>query len=1623
MEQVSSPDAIIVAEPTTTELISHNIIETVGEPLNYTPLGEAIMPKVFSDALADIEKRRELNRLAREALDDNLESSDTIQILKPVVYEDGENREHEASEEIQETMNHLSQTTSPEVGTERVQILQDIVDKMTDGLDVNARVVIMNRGENPAAFVFPDGTIFISQSLINKLGSLDEIAAVMAHEINHLRFKTFENKQKTTGYLSGVHGFGIGWTHELASDTSTPELLVKAGFNSGALATAMKRIGADNSRGSVHQSSTTRSTQVKFVHLAEDFATSDQTYTPMPESLVRDFGLTNEELLDQFSGIYDKLDNPVGFLSKLCKRDFEKSYQDHFESKSYKEKSYRAGLTAFYELVGQRLEELGYDQIDIDLFKTFLYGKQMENAKKLFLPSFGSAQDVITVVQRARTFSENQFNRMHMALFDTEGGVVAGQFLNHIEGRIVASEHNNSQAAGALRFTDTEFEQLIDTLVDEINKPKESARMSFWDGHENNIPILIYSYAKSRFAGSFRQFRHFNETDVRNFFQHYADKGISYPSSSARTDEFQRRRIKTRLDSALTYNGKTVEQANARDIERFEDIFVDVFYKHESIENQTMDVDELRNKLRGLGQDLTIHAKLSTLISHMYMDGIPDTISRDELAQLFLDELGNREYACEYNFLKKLPEGVYKGEELSQADQEKMSRLYKLHVQLSSLLLVYKDERTPAFFEKAQGIFETNRADIESLNLYELLNLFHGLGISSVKFFSESTPGVVGQASVSQNEIKPTQELLDLLPMQLIHERANEITINSVDDLHAAMQTFSTELLFEHPNLQGKSEFKLFAEGRLYSNDIFTVIAGDKVRRQFNVLLAGDLSDQELQGLKAYLSSYYPEGPRRDLYISKIDNRILRSATLTLNEKILFLQGNFDSCGVEGLTILADQIETLDEFRMFKTEMKPHMEAYLGANNRTAQIATADVVSALFADKSESLFESASEKPETKERITSRRAADWLGHTIFKERFDFGTRYTYNAETNTIRPDSGLGLRASSFADLITKAKSLGRGQRLSIALKALTESGGALHDEESRKQFGNFLIDALKLPDGFVQTAVRAAIDNVEPDTLSLPAAQLAAPLLFRALDVSALDISGLHKAPHFGNDVVYGESEQYKHRGLPYRMRMAVDNRLSKRNRVSEVIPTQEHLRELLSSETHDILDTSIETNSPLGQVFNSVRGQYIESLELFDKLLVDGSSTDQEQAESGIDTATEAVIRGIESSGPIGVRSLQLATQLQDFSPEVNRRLAHSLDSNAGLNKLLFWHNLDKFAQTDPEVAQFVQDRLIRVGQYLGGGSLNTTYEAFIRTDDGEERRVVLKMLSPNAKSVIGETYGAATTTLRAIERETPQFADQARTALMLVELANQWCLTDIDDPHFHEDDAQYQQSIAMLDTSEEGIELSIPEIALHTYRLKSEDIATGTTVNKLLNDPEVSPEVKQRIARTLGRLFVHELTVPTLDEAGNEVFILRSDPHTGNQVVDVSDPAQIRMGIIDRHMYLKMAREDMNVARAFVHGDAREGVTLLLDRIMVHNKVTDDGAKNTILMQLVKGRLRQRVSGKQDELQLIQILSKECAKRNLDIPLPMRLLLKNIESVRQLTSEYGVDLSQLLDKASS
>lgn len=473
-------------------------------------------------------------------------------------------------------------------------------------------------------------------------------------------------------------------------------------------------------------------------------------------------------------------------------------------------------------------------------------------------------------------------------------------------------------------------------------------------------------------------------------------------------------------------------------------------------------------------------------------------------------------------------------------------------------------------------------------------------------------------------------------------------------------------------------------------------------------------------------------------------------------------------------------------------------------------------------------------------------------------------------------------------------------------------------------------------------------------------------------------------------------------------------------------------EQLSRFIRSETRDIslfgAKYKGETSYIVDQMAGESDDQYHLVTHILNQTLLENGHGEKTQPKEPdervkIDPNTEAIISAVESSGPLGKRCLQLARQLYEFSPAIDKRLANSFDGTPGLNKLFVWENLvrDMEKRDDPGLSDFIKNNLIELNEVIAGGSLNTVIRAKVKGLNGQTRKAVLRYLNPNPEVFIKKTHDTAQKVLEAIEQTgSPQDKKFARMGLVFVDLSQEWCLRDINDPTYEHDDDQFRKTIDSFNGQKEGL-FYAPERLFTHRKLKVEEEADGRTTNKKLGDRHIPVPEKQRTVDRLMSFFDFQLTNPagTL-ETGEKYFLIQSDPHAGNYMAEEGDSA--RSAVLDRNMYLKINEQEADMYhKLLMTGDYKAFIGPFIDSLLDRNKVINEetrmGNKKRILRAMKTAYLKQQMSrivrfkSTVDNFSLIRSLMNECEDAKLDIPLDMRLMIRNIEMFRNLRNKYS------------
>ncbi len=777
----------------------------------------------------------------------------------------------------------------------------------------------------------------------------------------------------------------------------------------------------------------------------------------------------------------------------------------------------------------------------------------------------------------------------------------------------------------------------------------------------------------------------------------------------------------------------------------------------------------------------------------------------------------------------------------------------------------------------------------------------------------------------------------------------------------------------------------------LFGDSVYSVIFGRPIRESLEESVRKGIPESQYDELYAFIDTYYPESILRTQILRNLNRHYLESAEVSVAEKTDYLLRYFEQIGPEGILIVGKQIMDLETYREFAGRLGGKLEEYKKGTRSMDVVAGADFLTSFLSGHM--ALDTARDDPKSKTEMSTHVAETWF-KTHFDRWMDSILSYDNSTGKFVVRERGNKLFR--SINDIFSGLVDYTPAQRFLVAQKALVDTYGALASPENRKKLGETLVRSLGLKPGFIEATVRAACRVGDTDLLSFPGSRVLGPLLFRSLDARNIDLKNV------GKTRIYQETEYVS---------------------MSRIV-SEQNMRRISQSSTRDIVffggQFRNHPDSAIARLAQNSDMQYSLIGDTLGRLLREKRANHEEEEVLKISPALDAVIGGVEAGGPLGYRSLQLTRQMRRFDEATDRRLARANDRNPGLDKVFFWDNLDKLSKEDPEVAEFLT-RIIEVGDYLGGGSLYTTYSALYRDESGETRKIVLKMLNPNPKAFIKRSRKLAHDVLEEVSSQKGAGDNKkyAQIGASVVDLSQEWCLKDINDKTFEEDDDAFESVIGSFNEMEGRVVFYKPERIFNSFHLKAETQAEGVTLNRLLLDKTVPEEKKREVVADLGRFFLHQLRgQPMMDETGREYREVHSDPHVGNYIVGEVGVEQI--GVIDRHMYLKVENEDIALAEKIIKGgNVNDFLYSFVGRVLDLNKVRSriDRVRITarVLAPVAKEYITQQARGREDRITLLNTLTAALSESKMEIPLELRLLIKNVGSIQELMARYRLSLA--------
>jgi predicted unusual protein kinase regulating ubiquinone biosynthesis (AarF/ABC1/UbiB family) len=254
-------------------------------------------------------------------------------------------------------------------------------------------------------------------------------------------------------------------------------------------------------------------------------------------------------------------------------------------------------------------------------------------------------------------------------------------------------------------------------------------------------------------------------------------------------------------------------------------------------------------------------------------------------------------------------------------------------------------------------------------------------------------------------------------------------------------------------------------------------------------------------------------------------------------------------------------------------------------------------------------------------------------------------------------------------------------------------------------------------------------------------------------------------------------------------------------------------------------------------------------------------------------------------------------------------------------------------------------------------------------------------------------------------------------------MLIDLSQNWCLADINDSTFEVDDDAFKQTIDKYNQRAGFGAVYAPDRIFTSQKLTSEELVPGKTVNQLLNNPSIDDATKKDLVWTMTEFFLFQMQEPVTLPDGSKKYLIHSDPHVGNIIADLGGE-DIKMGIIDRSLFIKMDETEVNLIQKMINGsNISDFAYSTIDYLLNHNKIR--GVKKGLITSQVLGKLSQEFTkqfskGEVNKISLLNTLFMELNKTqggSFDIPLNLRLMMRNIAASQELTKRYGLNLEEI------
>lgn len=944
---------------------------------------------------------------------DNSPRERIVRPLKSVEISDARGHIKNHTEEIQKLFDNLAATRGIEADTPRTQFLQEVVDKMLEGEGIETKIYILTRGLDSNAFAVADGSIFISQSLIDNLDTVDELVGVIGHEVGHLKYQTFEN------VLVSHDPGSTGWIHESASDSLAPGRLEKTGYNSGGFGGAIKKISSQ-SRDFEHQSGLLRATQSHGQHMAEDYSTSSVEQTALPDLLKGDRAQkTNWEIVKEAleKENFTIVNESLPFLAPPdLRRVFDDIISDrslpsykYYDRKTRKYKipeEYFETLGAFQSFFAGKLRTLGFSESDINTYLFLNNGKSHGFHDFSFLDS---PQDLVNIFENFKQYEDNERGaKIESVLFNKISEFGSPNYSPSIGSMFIKlnsysyNPQKREDRHGILLNQDT-FIELLKTIDEKDSYLVHQQVLRYMDGE--------FSVKKPNWRKRITS----NEEDEKWNYS------LDIPNAEIFLRKIHLAGINLNRDSVNNWLGLGQPKGNRKLYrENFKELIWKKFGFSDEEREPSLDVialtDDFIAKLKAVEERPPSPSDFLYPVRN-YFERVktPDSQKTEFLNQL-LEKVDTLDFE-------------------SEAGLSPQVRKYMLK-EFFVMGVFIKD--SPQFYEVLEKVMNTSGIDFENMDWFSKIDLASNLlQVDKKQFSLADRDRFSGSGLYTNFQVTNFTRFSRLSHFQQVIEGMPTLDFKTIGQLNEFNSDISEKVAVWDP------------KRKLYEDDVISVLIGSPARKAFEQLVTRGAPESEFGELAEFLTHNFPDSPQTNSLLREIDKRYLSSA-VSLSDKSDYLEKNFDRVGPDGMVTIAEQINSLTDYDYFSARMTRRLENYLGGSDAVKKMAQADYITSQLSGGHRQLFKTLSEDPLSSSEASSEIANNWFN--LWMEADRHGWKVKYEKDSGKFEVDASGRQMFKSVSDTFDKLHNLSRFERFGIALKALVDQYGALTSERGKE-------------------------------------------------------------------------------------------------------------------------------------------------------------------------------------------------------------------------------------------------------------------------------------------------------------------------------------------------------------------------------------------------------------------------------------------------------------------------------------------------------------------------------------------------------------------------------------------